>query len=101
MTDKKMADPKASQNNTPSNVNTAANAGTVFLDLRKSDTEHLRIAVREHRGRTFIDLRNWFVGSDEAWHPSDKGVTLRPDQVPEIVRGLMLAGQAFDPKGGG
>jgi Transcriptional Coactivator p15 (PC4) len=100
MTDKKMADPKASQNNTLSNVNTAANAGTVFLDLRKSDTEHLRIAVREHRGRMFIDIRNWFVGGDQAWHPSDKGVTLRPDQVPEIVRGLMLAGQAFDPKGG-
>jgi hypothetical protein len=100
MTEKNMASPKASQEvPTPgADVNTAADHGTQFLDLRKSDSERLRVHVREYRGRTFIDLRTWYMGEDGEYRPSSKGVTIKPDQVPEISRGLMLAGQSFDPK---
>ena len=73
---------------------------TTFLDLRKTDGEHLRIEVREQRGHTFIDLRNWYLGADGQWRPSDKGVTIRAHQVPEIVRGLTVAATAINPNGG-
>lgn len=88
------------------NGNVAAPAATTdavitrFLDLRKSAGERLRVELREHRGRTFIDLRNWFLAPDNEWRPSTKGLTLRGDQIPEVVRALMLAGGAIDPHGG-
>src|SRR5260370_34106701 len=95
-----MADPKASQNNTYSSAKpiTHAEHGAQFLDLRKSDSERLRVQVKEYRGRTYIDLRTWYVAEDGEYRPSSKGVTIKPTQVPEVVQALMLAGQSFDPK---
>ncbi|KAK43625.1 hypothetical protein BG58_31340 [Caballeronia jiangsuensis] len=100
MTNKKMADPKASHETTTlKHDHTAKEShGTQFLDLRKSKSERLRVHVRSYRGRVFIDLRAWYVGEDGEYRPSGKGVTLQPDQVPEITRALFLAGQSFDPK---
>ncbi|MBB5420804.1 transcriptional coactivator p15/PC4 family protein [Paraburkholderia atlantica] len=71
--------------------------GAIFLDLQKNDSERLRVIVKEYRGRTYIDLRVWYL-SNGGYSPSQKGVTLRPTQVTEIVQGLMLAAQSFDPK---
>ncbi|VVG71651.1 hypothetical protein PAP18089_02636 [Pandoraea apista] len=70
-----------------------------FLDIRKSDSERLRITISEYRGRTFIDLRTWYSTETGEFKPGRAGVTLRPDQIAEIVQGLMLAGRAIDPKG--
>jgi hypothetical protein len=102
MTDEKMADPKASHefSYSQNDVNTAPGQGTQFLDLRKSASERIRVDVKEYRGRTYIDLRVWYASEDGTYKPSSKGVTIKPEQVPEITRGLVLAGQAFDPKGG-
>ncbi|MGB8414976.1 transcriptional coactivator p15/PC4 family protein [Paraburkholderia sp.] len=75
-------------------------AATRFLDLPKSAGERLRVELREYRGRLFVDVRNWFLSPDKEWQASSKGVTLRPEQIPEVVRALVLAGGAIDPHGG-
>ncbi|MDP9153950.1 MAG: transcriptional coactivator p15/PC4 family protein [Pseudomonadota bacterium] len=105
MTDKKMADPQASQNNnTPKNVNTRTTSlvdnSTVFLDIRKSDSERLRIGVSEYRGRVSVDLRVWYSIEGGEFKPGRAGVTLRPSQVAEVVQGLMLAARSIDPQEG-
>jgi len=79
------------------NVNTARIEGTVFLDLQKNDSERLRVIVKEYRGRTYVDLRVWY-SCNAGYSPSQKGVTIRPEQIPGIVQALMLAAQSFDPK---
>lgn len=71
-----------------------------FLDIRKSDSERLRVTISEYRGRTFIDLRVWYATEGAECKPGRAGVTLRPDQVPEITRALHVAAQAIDPKAG-
>lgn len=99
MQTKKMADPQASHNqSSPSNGNTRVDRAVV-LEVQKNSTERLRVSVSEYRGRTFVDLRTWFVGDDGEYRPSGKGVTIRPAQVAEIVQGLMLAARAADPQG--
>jgi hypothetical protein len=70
-----------------------------FLDIRKSDSERLRIQISEYRGRTFIDFRVWYSIESGEFKPGRAGVTIRPDQVSEVVQGLMLAARAIDPKG--
>lgn len=79
-------------------ANSAADTNT-FLDIRKSDSERLRINISEYKGRTFIDLRVWYSTGNGELKPGRAGVSLRPDQVAEVVQGLMVASRAVDPKG--
>ncbi|MDN7875460.1 transcriptional coactivator p15/PC4 family protein [Burkholderia aenigmatica] len=103
MQTKKMADPQASQDkknlNSNANVNTNGAPGTCFLDLRRSDSERLRVTVSEYRGRTLIDVRVWFVVDGGEWKPGRAGVSLRPEQAGELMQALRLAALAADPKG--
>ncbi len=71
-----------------------------IMDIARSDSERLRVTVSQYRGRTFIDLRVWYSAEGGEYKPSGKGVTIRPNQVPEILQGLRLAAEAIDPQGG-
>lgn len=70
-----------------------------FLDIRKSDSERLRVTISEYRGRAYVDLRTWYSIESGGFKPGRAGVSLRPDQIAEVVQGLMLAARAVDPKG--
>ncbi|MCA7084064.1 transcriptional coactivator p15/PC4 family protein [Cupriavidus sp. DB3] len=72
---------------------------TALLDIERNSSERLRVEICEYKGKTYIDLRVWFLDRDE-YKRSSKGVMLRPTQVPQIIQGLMLATQAVDPNGG-
>lgn len=98
MTDKKVADPKASRND-GGDTSTHLRDPSCLLDIRKSDSERLRINISEYRGRTFIDLRVWYSIESGDFKPGRAGVSLRPDQVAEIVQGLLVAARAIEPKG--
>jgi hypothetical protein len=84
---------------TASNPSIAQPSRTFFLDRLKTPCQRLRIEIREYQGRQFIDFRLWFRDVSGDWLPSDRGISIRQSDVPEIVRGLMLAGGAIDPKG--
>ncbi|RAS35856.1 transcriptional coactivator p15/PC4 family protein [Paraburkholderia bryophila] len=77
----------------------SAPAAATFLDIRKSDSERLRITVSEYRGRTFIDLRVWYSVDSGEFKPGRAGVSLRPYQIAEVTQGLLLASRAIDPRG--
>ncbi|MEB2544360.1 transcriptional coactivator p15/PC4 family protein [Burkholderia cenocepacia] len=74
-------------------------AGGCFLDVHRSGSERLRVQFRQYRGREFLDVRCWYLANDGEYHPSQKGVTLNPSQLAELVQALMIAGRAFDAKG--
>ncbi|MBW5285308.1 transcriptional coactivator p15/PC4 family protein [Burkholderia gladioli] len=96
-----MADPQASQeqNLISADVNTDASGRSCFLDLRRSDSERLRVTVDEYRGRTLIDLRIWYCTESGEWKPGRAGVSLRPEQASEVMQALRLAAMAADPAG--
>ncbi len=76
-----------------------AGGANTFLDIRKSDGERLRINISDYRGRSFIDLRVWYSTESGEYKPGRAGVSLRPDQVAQVVQGLLVASRAVDPKG--
>ncbi|RDK01629.1 transcriptional coactivator p15/PC4 family protein [Paraburkholderia lacunae] len=76
-----------------------ASSANTFLDIRKSDSERLRVTISEYRGRMFVDLRAWYVTESGEFKPGRAGVSLRPDQIAEVTQGLLLASRAIDPKG--
>ncbi|WP_230940724.1 MULTISPECIES: transcriptional coactivator p15/PC4 family protein [Burkholderia cepacia complex] len=73
--------------------------GACFLDVHRSGSERLRVQFRQYRGREFLDVRCWYLADDGEYRPSQKGVTLNPSQLAELVQALMIAGRAFDAKG--
>jgi len=103
MTAEKKADPKASRNeeniNCGSNANTEADHLVRFLDAVKNASERVRVDVKTYRGKTYIDVRIWYVTADGEYRPSSKGVMIKPTLAPELLRGIALAAQSFDPKG--
>jgi len=76
--------------------NAAAQHGDVpVLDLQKNARERLRITHTTFKGKPYIDLRVWFVDEAGDYQPSRSGVSIRPDHLAEIVRGLTLAGRGL------
>lgn len=72
---------------------------TEFLNLRRSDSERLRVTVGEYRGRILVDFRIWYLAASGEYKPGRAGISLLPDQVAEVTQGLMLAAQAANPRG--
>ncbi|WP_063894125.1 transcriptional coactivator p15/PC4 family protein [Burkholderia stagnalis] len=72
--------------------------GPCFLDVHRSASERLRVQFRQYRGREFLDVRCYYLADDGEYRPSQKGVTLNPSQLAELVQALMIAGRAFDTK---
>lgn len=77
---------------------TSAAGHPTFLDVRRSESERL-ITISEYRGRTFVHLRVWYSTESGEFKPGRAGVTLRPEQIPEVCQSLVLAARAIDSKG--
>ena len=56
--------------------------------VEKNALERIQIAVKEYHGHLYIDVRLWFLGDDEQWHPTKKGITVSPDQWDEFMTAL-------------
>jgi hypothetical protein len=106
MTDKKMADSKASREVLP-RTNTNASAGadavsdsrTFVLEVQKNLRERVRIGLSRYRGREYVEIRVWYVDGAGEFQPSRQGVMLKPSLVPQLVQGLTLAARVADPQG--
>ncbi|MFM0210466.1 transcriptional coactivator p15/PC4 family protein [Paraburkholderia sediminicola] len=69
------------------------------LDLQKNARERLRITHTTFKGRPYIDLRVWFVDEAGDYQPSRSGVSIRPEHLAEVMRGLALAGRELSTRG--
>lgn len=100
MTDKKIAH----QGKAPAGRNDIADSNSDteyfsrFLDAVKNASERVRVDVKNFRGNTYIDIRVWYVTDDGDYRPSNKGIMIKPTLAPELLRGIALAAQSFDPK---
>lgn len=90
---------KSATQTTRGNDTSRVDHSTCFLDAHRSTSERLRVQLRQYRGREFLDVRCWYLADDGEYRPSQKGVTLNPSQLAELVQALMIAGRAFDAKG--
>lgn len=50
--------------------------------ISRSATEQLQIAVKEYKGKSYLDLRIFYTTDDGAnWLPTKKGVTVSPENL--------------------
>lgn len=54
--------------------------------IPRSATEQMQIAIKEYKGKSYLDMRIFYTTDDGAtWLPTKKGVTCSPDNL-EILR---------------
>ncbi|VVE14928.1 hypothetical protein PIN31115_02823 [Pandoraea iniqua] len=99
MSQKKSAPQGAEKNLIEANVNTVDSEGVCFLDVRKNDSERLRVHLREYKGRMYVDCRVWFLTPDGSYKPSSKGLMLKPSDIPSLAGAMSDAAAANDPRG--
>jgi hypothetical protein len=60
----------------------------------KNPTEEIRASLSSYKGKQYLDLRVYYLGDDDEYHPSKKGITVAPDllgELEEAVRKLREA----------
>lgn len=50
----------------------------------KNPTEEIRASLSTYKNKQYLDLRIYYLGDDDEYHPSKKGITLSPDLLGEL-----------------
>jgi hypothetical protein len=49
----------------------------------------LRVARTEHKGRSLVDVRRWFLPKDtNEWRPTKKGASLSDAEIPGVLQAM-------------
>jgi hypothetical protein len=65
-------------------------------DIKRNDTEIVRVSKREFKGHEFIDIRIYYQDDEGSFKPTKKGITINPKQVNELIDALKLE-ETADP----
>ena len=63
----------------------------IIGEIQKTGTDRIIVTVKEFKGKTYIDVRNFFENDDGELVPTKKGVSLTPENLDELIR---LLGEA-------
>ncbi len=66
-------------------------------EIIRSSSEKVLIQSGNYKGRGLIDLRIYFQ-SNGAWHPTRKGIAIKPNDIPELLSILEVAKDKFTSK---
>ena len=68
--------------------------------IERSSTEQLQIAVKEFKGKKYLDLRIFYTTDDGAsWLPTKKGVTVSPNHLSILKDAIEVAIDELDGLG--
>jgi len=56
------------------------------------------VALKEFKGKEYIDIRTHFENNDGDWIPTKKGITLTPDSLDEMIDILKTAKKKVSDK---
>ena len=59
--------------------------------IAKNAREEIRVALRHYKGHSFIDLRVHARGADGEMVPTAKGLTVKPEALPQLRQALVEA----------
>lgn len=59
-----------------------ADEGKLLATIDRSATEQMRIAIKEFKGKSYLDMRIFYTTDEGAtWLPTKKGVTCSPENL--------------------
>ena len=64
----------------------------IITQIKKNSNEVYRISEKEYEGYRFIDVRIYYQDrKTQEWKPTTKGISIMPNNVEEIVNGILKA----------
>lgn len=64
--------------------------------------EVVKVTIHEFRGQYYLDFRVWyFPEGSENMHPTKKGINLNVEQIPELSKAILEAGEYLQRMHGG
>lgn len=73
-----------------------AEDGKMLATIPRSATEQLQIAIKEFKGKKYLDLRIFYTTDEGAtWLPTKKGVTCSPENIEMLKEAVDAAVEEF------
>lgn len=73
-----------------------AEEGKNIAIIPRSATEQLQIAIKEYKGKSYLDMRIFYTTDDGAtWLPTKKGVTCSPENLETLKDAIDEAMKEF------
>ncbi|MEN8222686.1 MAG: transcriptional coactivator p15/PC4 family protein [Acidobacteriota bacterium] len=70
----------------------------IIGEIERNDTERLRVEASNYKGSDFISVRIYYLADNGEWRPTKKGITVKPDQVDELIGFLTEGKSKIDKK---
>lgn len=68
-----------------------------FGELQKGK-DKIIVALKEFKGKEYIDIRTHFENDDGDWIPTKKGITFSPESLDELIEILKNAKKKLEGK---
>ena len=66
--------------------------------FQRNSVEQVKARLTEFKGKQYADLRIFWMGDDGQYRPSKKGLTVSPDQLPELAQAVAKLQNAISGK---
>ena len=54
------------------------------VKIPRNQTEQVRVGVKEFKGKSYIDIRIYYMDDQGDWKPTKKGVSLSTEYIEEL-----------------
>ncbi|MEN6617318.1 MAG: transcriptional coactivator p15/PC4 family protein [Syntrophorhabdus sp.] len=58
----------------------------IIGEIQRTGTDKIIVTIKEFKGKTYIDVRNFFENDEGEMIPTKKGVSLTPENLDELIR---------------
>lgn len=72
------------------------NDSELIFSFQKNNTEEIRATMRKYKGKHYFDIRLYYLGDEEEWLPTKKGVSLSTEFFPEFKQAIESIEKAID-----
>jgi len=70
----------------------------ILAEFTKNANERVRISFCTFKGKRLVNLRVYYNAAEEGeeWRPTQKGLTLRREQIPELKEAVLKADMEWE-----
>ncbi|HOV90522.1 MAG TPA: transcriptional coactivator p15/PC4 family protein [Syntrophorhabdaceae bacterium] len=62
--------------------------------------DKIKVALKEFKGKRYVDMRTYFENDEGEWIPTKKGITFSPDLLEDVLKILKDAKKVIEKNHG-
>lgn len=71
-------------------------AGVLVADIKKNALDVVRVRLTKFKNYDLLDIRQFYTDKADELQPTGKGLTIRQEQIPELLAALQKAADMVD-----